>query len=1472
MPCPQCHTENPANARFCLHCGIPLVQTCPNCQSDLVAGTRFCMHCGQRMRASVPADAARHVRLAAAAPAPLVEKVRAAAQLAGERRTITVLFADIVDSTGLIAQVGEETWKTILNGVFDRLTPIIYRYEGTIAQIMGDALVAFFGAPVAHEDDPHRAAYAGLDLLQATHEYAGEIRWKHGIHLAVRICLHTGPVVVGPAGEDLKYKYTTTEGTVNLAARMKFTAQPMTVLVSEHTCRFIAPAFDCEPCMPIAVKGRAAPLHIYQVRRPKAEPEQGRGLAGLTSPMVGRQSELDALLTLSKSVQAGLGRAALIIGEPGLGKTRLLQEWRALVAPAPSTFSQEAAALYWARGYCLSYGTSLPYHLLISLLRSLIGVLPTASEAQTHAALTTFLEALFGERPADVYPYLGHLLSLELDEALVASIPQLNPRALQARYLTAMRKLLTTLAERRPVALILEDLHWADPSSTELLGELLPLSAATPVLFCLVTRPEREAAGWQLAAGAREILGGSLAEITLEALSPAESHQLVTNLLDIQALPAPVRGTILDKAEGNPFFVEEVIRMFIDQGAIYPQDSCWVVDETLIPVDIPDNLQGLLLARIDRLPEAVRATMLVAAVIGRRFGANLLAQVLAQLGETTPLMQHLNTLETAGLIRMTRVEPELEYIHRHILVQEAAYASLLSADQLRLHRVVGETLERLYPHRLEELSPRLGEHFAEAGHTPAALKYLNIAGEAALASFANQEAEGHFRRGLALVEDPAQRAGWLIALGRALSRQSKLEGAVQAWMQGIEIYKALGDLDNLARQYAHVARAASHAGDHPRGLRLCREGLAAAGDEIECHGMAALLHETARALHFNGMSAEAQPLCQRALEMAERLGAVDIQADALATYGLLPHLAPETALDALQKAVELAESAGLLRIASRALHNLGAMTNALRNDHRTAREHFLRAAALHRQRGVTSEELFSLVSATDAALALGELDEVETVLPKLHKLLDSMPESEATAHFLAMLEANVLAQKGEWVKALRILRKVQPQARQSGNLQTLAGIANLLGWVLIELSFWENLDGWEEAENALREALKIHELGLGSPPNVRAQLALLHMQQGNYNGARHLLAAVDEPCAPTASPIAATWSQWAEASLAATENRWGEAFSLFKAVAAQTEQMGMRWFHARMLLDWAEAHTQRGEPAHLERGQELLLAAQRIFEELGAQHYAELAQGRIAASREKTYAQAKVHKSISQELAAAGKIQEGFLPQAPPDLPGWSLSATLLPARETSGDYYDFIPLPEGRLGIVIADVMDKGAGAALYMALSRTLLRTYAGAYPASPKRTLFSANRRILTDTPASLFITLFYGVLDPATGSLTYCNAGHNPPYLLRATEDADPQPLIRTGVPLGLFEDASWEQATTRLAPSDVLALYTDGIPEAQNPDGGFFGNERLLAALQANRTQPAHEIQRAVLNALHAFIGSAPRTDDVTLVVVGRGEA
>jgi class 3 adenylate cyclase len=568
------------------------------------------------------ADDVIEAGLTTAAPAPLMDKMRAA-KLTGERKPVTALFADVVGSTALAETMDPEDWTVIVNQAFELMSEAVYRYEGTIAQLQGDALLAFFGAPLAHEDDPERAVRAALDMVAATDEFAAELKTARGIDFRIRAGLNSGLVLVGNVGSDLRYEYTALGDAVNVAARMQTSAEPGNVLITDNTYRFVADAFEVEDLGGVEVKGKSEPVHAYRVIGLRAVRGQRRGLqaVGLASPLIGRSTELDTLRSLYAAMAAGRGRLAVITGEPGIGKSRLLAELRdAINASAPRT-------PIWIEGRCVSYGRSLPYHLVLDIIRSTLGIPFGAPDAEARSILTSRLTTLVPDEVSDIGPYLAHLLTLPLTQDEADRV-QVDPEMLQGRYVAVVSRVLRAISSEGPVVLVGEDVHWADPASVDVLTALLPLITLLPILTIFAGRAETDSPGWKLISQARTTYGDALTELRLQPLSEAESRTLVANLLEIESLPDAVRDNILARSEGNPFFVEEVIRMLIERGAILREGERWMANKTILDVEIPETLHGLLLARIDQLPDSAKRSLRVASVIGRQFPVRVLERVL----------------------------------------------------------------------------------------------------------------------------------------------------------------------------------------------------------------------------------------------------------------------------------------------------------------------------------------------------------------------------------------------------------------------------------------------------------------------------------------------------------------------------------------------------------------------------------------------------------------------------------------------------------------------------------------------------------------------------------------------------------------------------------------------------------------------------------------------------------------------------
>jgi len=549
---------------------------------------------------------------------PTAAPLRAATS---ERRPLTILFADIAGSTAIAEKLDPEDWTAIIGRAFARLNAVAARYDGTVARLMGDGVLVFFGAPVAHEDDPERAVRCGLDMVREIEGSGGGEHAQQGVQLQVRVGINTGPVVVGMVGSDIAREYTAMGDAVNIAARMQAAAPPGGVMITAATYRFVAPLVDATDVGPLELKGKAEPVRAYHVTGLRAGAVSTRGLGTeVRSAMIGRDAQLARLRDAFAIVRARQGRVASILGEPGIGKSRLLAELRSHVA-------ESDPSARWIEARCLSYGRTLPYHVVLDLVRSCIGVAATADEPEVRAALEQRTKELFGDAWSDAYTYLGHLLSIHLDPEVRARISAIEFETVK-RYVSSVIGVVRALAATGPVILACEDLHWADAVSVDVIQQLLPLANELPLFIVATSRLDRESEGWRLVSAVRDLFGDALIELRLEPLSGDDTRTLVANLLHVESLPQQTRDHILEKSEGNPFFVEEVIRMLIDRRAIVRQGDRWVATGRVSDVEIPDTLQGLLLARIDRLPPESKRTLRVAAVIGRQFGVTMLERLL----------------------------------------------------------------------------------------------------------------------------------------------------------------------------------------------------------------------------------------------------------------------------------------------------------------------------------------------------------------------------------------------------------------------------------------------------------------------------------------------------------------------------------------------------------------------------------------------------------------------------------------------------------------------------------------------------------------------------------------------------------------------------------------------------------------------------------------------------------------------------
>ncbi len=651
-----------------------------------------------------------------------------------EYKLVTILFADVVSSTELGERVGPEMQRVLLSRCLQRLSAAVEAYGGMVARLMGDGLLSFFGSPQAHEDDPERAAFAAIQMQAAIAEYSEELAFS----LQIRIGINTGRAVLGEVGGELASEFTAMGSPVVLAQRLQAAARPGETLVGEATARLIRHRFELEPPAALKLKGFEQPVRACLLIAERAIPQSVKGIEGLYSPLVGRDMERQRFAEKVIGLESGQGGIVSVIGEPGIGKSRLLQETREHAGSRP---------ISWMEGRAYSYTEDQPFSVILDLLTELLDLTSDDSPAMVDLKLDLALTPLFVEQLEEVWPYLATILGSPVPARHVDLLLQLDPAAIQSKTINAVQLLVERLAREKPLVLAFEDLHWADPSSIKLLHALLYSCESAPVLLVFLFRPERNNACWELKLKAETHFAHRYLELLLSPLDDLSSQALVENLLALAEFPASLRYVILEKSEGNPFYVEELIRELIERQILVRRGESWKMVKEFEGLEIPETLEKVVQARLDRLSPHVRFTLQAASVIGRRFAYRVLEVMTKANGD---LPSHLLRLQQADLVRERARLPDLEYIFKHVIVQEVTYSTLLDERRRQLHRQAADAIERLFAERRDELLGALARHYDAAGENAKAIELYHQAGERAQAIHAHEEALGYLENAIEL--------------------------------------------------------------------------------------------------------------------------------------------------------------------------------------------------------------------------------------------------------------------------------------------------------------------------------------------------------------------------------------------------------------------------------------------------------------------------------------------------------------------------------------------------------------------------------------------------------------------------------------------------------------------------------------------------------------------------------------------------
>lgn len=779
MRCAQCQFDNPPGMKFCVECGTALALRCPACGAENQPSFKFCGQCGTGLYATAamvsepavvtPSRSAReNAPLQSYTPAHLIEKILVSrSAIEGERKQVTVLFVDVSGFTALSEKLDPEEVYRIMDRAFEYMLDEVHRYEGTVNQFLGDGIMALFGAPITHEDHPIRAVHAALGMQRTLAAYRDQLMTKRGIDFQVRMGLNTGVVVVGKIGDNLRMDYTAVGDTTNLAARLEKLAEPGEILVGETTAKTVEPYFRLEPLGDVAVKGKTEPMQPFRVVgsrgiRSRLEAATARRL----TPLVGRKRDLVLLRDLFAEVQAGQGQAVFVYGEAGIGKSRVLLEFRRQI---------EAAGARWLMGRCVSYGRSMAYLPMLDVVRELTGIEEADDVATILRKLDTGIRGIATDL-AWTIPFVRMLLSLDAGDPEVTAMVPIQRRG---RTAAALRALLLGASQRQPLVLFIEDLHWIDAHSEEVIQLVLESIATVPVLVLLTHRP-----GYAPPFGDQTYY----TRITLHRLSDTQMQTMVKGVLHSTGVPGEVLALIAQRAEGNPLFIEELCKSLVEEGILQRTNGGYRLTRSLSEVAIPGTIQDVIMARIDRLPEASKAALQIASVIGREFTARLIERVSGMQREAP---QALGELRAVELIYEKSIFPELAYMFKHALTHDVAYESLLRQRRRDLHRRVGEVIEELYAERLPEFYEPLAWHFGQGEVWPKAVDYRLQAADQARSRFAYTQAARYCEEAIDILEQRDGANDAMVhaceALGDLRSLLGDFDSANQAYDRALDV-------------------------------------------------------------------------------------------------------------------------------------------------------------------------------------------------------------------------------------------------------------------------------------------------------------------------------------------------------------------------------------------------------------------------------------------------------------------------------------------------------------------------------------------------------------------------------------------------------------------------------------------------------------------------------------------------------------
>ena len=816
MICPQCQFDNPDGMNFCGKCGNKFERLCPQCNFPNPLDFMFCGKCGHDLNApteTTPKDLSFDEKLEKIQrylPKGLTEKILSQRdRIEGERKQVTVMFCDMEGFSSLSDKIGDEDTYSIIDQVYEILIHKVHDYEGTVNEMTGDGILALFGAPIALENAPQRAIRSAYSIHRALTKFSDQMSTEKNLPpIKMRIGIHTGPVVVGTVGNNLRVEFKAVGDTVNMASRMEELAEAGSTYVTEDTFKMTEGFFRYEALGKKYVKGKEEPVGVYRViapstRRTRFDVSAERGL----TPFIGRDREIEILIDGFERAKSSRGQAFSIMGEAGLGKSRLLYEFRKAIANEDVTFLE---------GKCLPYSRGVAYHPVTDIIKSNFDIHEDDGEHEIREKVSKGIKEL-GIDETSTLPYLLDLLSIT-DNGTDKT--PMSPQARKDRIIEAFRRIVLKGSEIRPLIMIYEDLHWIDKSSEDSLKDLLENISGARVLLLFSYRPEFV-----------HTWGGKSyhSQVTLNRLSNRENLALMTYLLGTKDIGKDLEELILEKTEGIPFFIEEFVKSLIEQKIIDKQGNRYDFVKDLKNVIVPSTIQDVIMARVDSLPDGAKGVLQTGAVVGREFNQELIQAIAGQTERE--MLSCLSILKDSEFIYERGIYPESSYIFKHALMQEVAYNSLLLKRRKEIHETIGRALESLYSQRLDELYENLAYHYSKSDDFEKAFQYLKLSGNKATRNYSNWEAFRFYGEAIEVLnqlpeteENRKKKIEVILLITHPILFLGYPENSLRILKEGERLCREVNDEKGIAILYSLLGLYYMHKGSHFEAIKYSELG------------------------------------------------------------------------------------------------------------------------------------------------------------------------------------------------------------------------------------------------------------------------------------------------------------------------------------------------------------------------------------------------------------------------------------------------------------------------------------------------------------------------------------------------------------------------------------------------------------------------------------------------------------------------